>query len=424
MSDPGSAWALPTFRLFLVARAISWTGNAVTLVALPLLVFQLTGSPAMTGLVAALEALPYLMIGLLAGALVDRWDRKRVMILTGLGSGAALGAIPLLDGLGMLAAWQVLVAAAIVSTLWVFFDAASFGAVPEMVGRPRIASAQSAMTSVSTLTMLLGPAVGGVLVAAVSAPWAIGLDALAYVVAAILTARVHWTRHAADDRADQPRSTLRADIAEGIRFIWTTRIVRLLTIVGAGASISGGAMLGLTVVVGIEHLGMDEDGSEVGLLYAATALGALLAALAVHRVQDRVPTGRITIAALAISGLAQVAWAVVSSIAIGLAVLVVFQGAATLSIINGIVVRQTMAPMHLQSRVNTTARMIAWGGTPLGAGLGGLLAEHLDLSAAIIICSGGTLVGLLVALLTSLRSAPRLAVLAAAPAGPLAHMDP
>lgn len=412
IGDPAiaSAWSVRAFRIFLVARTISWAGNAITVVALPLLVYQLSESPALTGLVAAGEAVPYLLFGLLAGALADRWDRKRAMVVTGGLSGIVMAAVPVLHLAGVLAPWHVILAGVAVSTLFVFFDAAGFGALPEMVGRPRLASANGVMVAVSTVVGIVGPAVGGVLVASLGAAWAIGIDAIAYVVAAVVTACVVWARAPRSSAPLRPRRLV-PEIAEGLRFIRDTPVVRILTVVGAGASLSGGAMLGLLVVVGVERLGMSSDGAELGLLYAATALGAFLVSLVMARIQRRVATGRISIGALAVSWAAQVSWAVVGSTPLALMVLVVFQMAATLLIMNGIIVRQSLAPDALQSRVNTTARMIAWGGTPLGALLGGLLAERLPLTAAILICSIGTLLGLLGAFRARLWRVPRLAVL-------------
>ena len=408
-AEGGSAWTLPAFRLFLVARAISWAGNAITLVAMPMLVYQLTGSAAPTGLITALEAAPYLLLGFPAGALADRWDRKRMLVVTGAASGLLLATIPAAALLGEVSVGHLLAVAAGVSTLFVFFDAASFGAVPELVGRDRIPSATGAMVSVSTVLGLAGPAVGGLLAATVGATWAIGVDAVAYLVAAVLTARVGWpTRDAAEAPASR---SLVGEILEGLRYIWDTRIIRLLTVIGAGASVSGGAVAGLLVVAGVEHLGLADDDGRLGLLFTATALGAFLMSLLVAWIQKVVPTGWITIVALGLSWAAQVAWALTTSLPIGFAVLAIFQAASTLSILNGIIVRQSLAPDRLQSRVNTTARMIAWGGTPLGAGLGGLLAQRIDLSTALLVCSLGTGLALSLALATRLWRVPTLAVL-------------
>lgn len=404
------ALAVPAFRLFLVARAISWAGNAITLVALPLLVFQLTASPALTGLTAATEALPYLVLGLPAGALADRWDRKRVLVATGALSGVVMATIPLAAELDALTVPHLFAAAFGVSSLFVFFDAASFGALPEIVGRRRIPSATAAMVAFGTVISVAGPAAGGILASVIGGAWAIGVDAAAYLVAAVITARVTWTSQPPSGGALTLRS-LKSEIGDGLRYIWRVRIVRWLTLIGAGASVSGGAVLGLTVVVGVQRLGMADDDSRIGLLYTATAVGAFLISLAVAWIQRVVPTGWITICALAVSWAAQLAWAFTTSIPVGVVVLAVFQAASTLTIMNGIIVRQSLAPDHLQSRVNTTARMIAWGGTPVGAMVGGVLAERSGATVALLVCSVGTGLALVLAVAVALWQVPTLAVL-------------
>ncbi len=125
----------PRFRLFLLARAVSWAGSAVTLVALPVLLYQRTGSPALTGLLTALEAVPYLLLGLPAGALVDRWDQRRTLVATSWLSAAVMASIPVASALGILTTPQLLAAALLTSATFVFFDAAGFGVVPALVGR-------------------------------------------------------------------------------------------------------------------------------------------------------------------------------------------------------------------------------------------------------------------------------------------------
>lgn len=407
----GRAWSLPGFRRFLFARAVSWLGNAVTMVALPILVFQLTGSPALTGLVTVLEALPYLLFGFPAGALADRWNRKRMLVLTGGVSGLVLATIPLAQALAAVSVAHVLIAAVLVSTLFVFFDAASFGAVPELVGRQRIASATGTMVSCNTVIVLAGPAIGGLLVGVVGAAWAIGLDAGAYLIAAALTAVIKWPQAARPTGATA--RSLGADIVEGLTYIWRHRVIRLLTFIGTGASISGGAVSGLLVVAGVRHLGLTDDDPRLGMLFTAMAVGAFVAGVAVSHIQRFVPTGWITIGALGFSLLAQLAWAFTRSFPLALGVLACFQSVAVLLILNGIIVRQSLAPDNLQARVNTTARMIAWGGSPIGAGIGGLIAQGANLTVALLVCSLGTGLALVLALVTKLWQVPTLAVLRA-----------
>src|SRR6266542_7113634 len=149
------------FRRYFVARMVSGAGSMVTYVALPVLVYQVTGSNLWTGFVAVSEALPYLCFGLVAGAVADRFDRRRLMVGADLGSAAALGSIPVAYALGVLTAPHVLAAAFAAQTLFVFFDAANFGALPVLVGRDRIVAAQAALIGSGTMMELAVPALAG-----------------------------------------------------------------------------------------------------------------------------------------------------------------------------------------------------------------------------------------------------------------------
>lgn len=410
MSGPASALAHPTYRRFLAARTIAMAGNALSLVAFPVLVYALTGSATLTALVAAAETAPYLLVGLPAGALVDRWNRRRVLVLTGAGSGVALLTVPLADALGVLGFTQLLVVATTVATLFVFADAASFGVVPQMVGRERVASATSTLVSVGTAIGLVGPLVSGVLVTTTSPALVIGVDALAYLATATVIARLRWPGSEGVPEAG-PDRRLRSEVAEGLRYIWAMPVVRWLTLLGTGASLAGGATTGLLVVVGVEQLGLGADSPALGWLFAAGAAGTFAASLLLPRLQSRVGVGVITTTGYAVALACVLTLSFARSAPAALPVLAVLNFAMTTLIVNGIVTRQVVTPDHLQSRVNTTARLIAWGGSPLGAALGGVVAGAAGTPWALRAASLGLLVSLAAAVLVGVPRFARLDVL-------------
>jgi MFS family permease len=125
----------PDFRRYWLARALSITGSMVTAVALPVLVYRLSGSTFLTALMTALEAAPYVLTGLFAGALSDRWNRRRVMVSADLVNAVLIGSIPVAHLLGVLTVVQVLVVGFAVQAVYTFFDGANFGALPVLVGR-------------------------------------------------------------------------------------------------------------------------------------------------------------------------------------------------------------------------------------------------------------------------------------------------
>lgn len=408
--DDTSALGDPTYRRFLAARTIAMAGNALTLVALPVLVYRLTGSAALTAAVAAVETAPYLVLGLPAGALVDRWNRRRVLVLASAGSGLAMLTVPAADLLGVLSFTQLVAVAATISSLFVFADAASFGMVPQMVGRHRVASATSSLVTVGTAIGLVGPLVSGVLVTVTSPALVLGIDGLAYLGAAALTAQLRWP--GSDDvRPAAPDRRLRTEVAEGLRYIWAMPVVRWLTVLGTGASLAGGAVTGLLVVVGVEQLGLASDSPRLGWLFAAGAVGTFFASLALPRLQRLVGVGLLTTSGYALALVSVLTLSLTSTLLVALPLLLVLNLAMTALIVNGIVVRQVVTPEHLQSRVNTTARLIAWGGSPLGAALGGVVAGAASTEWALRAASLGLAASLVGALVVGVPRFPRLAVL-------------
>ena len=368
------------FRTFVVARAICWAGNAVTLVALPLLVYQQSGSALLSGVTFAVESLPYLLFGLFAGAVADRFDRKSILVVAQMLSAVALASIPLANVAGDVLIVHALTVAFLVSTVFVFYDAASFGVVPALVGRDRIADATGTLVSVGTVIGIAGPLLGGVAATALSPAAAIAIDACCYLLAAALTATIAIPPNAVEA---VPGRRISDQIGEGLRYIWQQPVVRALTLVGIGVSLANGVVVGLMVVVGVRRLGLDDGDARLGALYAATALGAFLISLVSAKIQRVVDTGKITLAGIAVSAGAMLLWAQTPWFVVSLVILVVYQAANTMIIVNGIVVRQSITPDELQSRVNTTARMIAMGGTPFGAATGGAVAQVCGVGVAV-----------------------------------------
>lgn len=389
---PSGLWQDRAFVLFWTARVVSISGSTITAVVLPILVFQLTGSALQTSLLATLEVLPYFAFGLLAGALADRVDRRRLMVGCNLAQALLVGSIPLAAVLGVLTLTQIYLVAVLSMTAFVWFDAANFGALPALVGRERLVGANSAIWSASTVVAIVAPALGGTLTALIGASNVIGIDAVTFLLSALLLAIIPRAFNQA--RAVEPDDVpllrrIAGDIREGLTFLWRQRLVRTMTLVGFGNSFSAGAVVGLTVVYAVRGLGLAETDGRIGLLYTATAVGGLGASLLLPLLTRRVAIGIITLTGLGLHAALLVGLAVAPTLWAGVLVIGLWQLCNTLIIINGIALRQQVTPDHLQARVNTTARMVAWGGQPFGAAVGGALAEAFDVRVALLLVAGG-----------------------------------
>lgn len=366
------------FRRFLTARLVSLAGTSVTLVAFPVAVYSLSRSPLLTALVSALEALPYLLLGLVAGALADRFDRKRVMITVDLLSAVVLASIPVAHWLGDLTVPHLLVAAFAVSCLWVFFDAADFGALPTLVGRDRIPAANSALWSTSTVVETTVPLLAGAAFAVVAPPSLIAIDVLSYLASALLVRAVlrplSDPARRATSRLD--RAALVVDVKEGLRFLLRHETVRPMTVVGALQSISGGAFVGQMVVWADRDLDVREGDWRLGVVFSAWGIGVLVASLVVPRLASRVGAARLTLIFLPFSALLAVLTTLSGQWVVGSIAMAAWGAAYMGVVLNTINYRQQVTPEPLMSRVNTTGRMLSFGlGWPVGSILGGAVAE-------------------------------------------------
>lgn len=391
---------------YLSARIAAWIGNVMSLVALPVLIYQLTGSAALTGLLAAAGALPYLLLGLPAGALADRWDSRRTIAGWSTVAGVAMLLVSVAHALGVLTPAHVMVTAFVVGTAFVFADAAGFGALPRLVGRANVGRATASQSAIYTVISIAGPGAAGLLITLVGPAWVVGLDGVGYLVEAVLIARLPLPR-VRPKASGRPR--LLTDVAEGLRFVWRHHVIRVLTLVGLGLALTaGGAVSALTVVVGVEAFGFADDDPRLGVLYMAASVGSFGGSMLVTRLQRRFRVGTITLAGLGITAAVVAALALTADWIVGVALLAALNAAMMVVILNAIVVRQTLTPMRLQSRVNTTARMISWGGSPVGTTLGGLIASAGGIRLALLVCASGVLMSLLAGVVMGARRIDRL----------------
>jgi MFS family permease len=162
-------------------------------------------------------------------------------------------------------------------------------------------------------------------------------------------------------------------------------------------------VIGLTVVYAVQGLGLAATDSRIGLLYTATAIGALAASLLLPFLTKRMAIGRITLIGLFTHVAMLAALALAPNVWAGILLIGLWEMCNTLIIINGIALRQQVTPDHLQARVNTTARMIAWGGQPFGAAIGGILTEAFDIRVALLLVAVGVGISALAGWFSPLR---------------------
>lgn len=378
----------PNFRRYWLARQVSVGGTLVTAVALPVLVYRLSGSPSLTALVTLVEGLPYLLLGLVSGALSDRLDRRRVMVVADLLSAVAIGSVPLAHLLGVLTVGHALVAGFLAQACFVFFDGAAFGALPSIVGRDRLASANAAIWGFGSLLDLGVPMAAGLLLALLDPALLLGVDALSFLASAAcvvgISVRLSGVR-------DLPPISVRAVVDEvgvGLRFLVGHAGVRSQTVIGFLMSLSGAGFMALSVPFADRILDVGTSGWRFGLLFATWGVGGVLAALLTPRLHRRVPTTRATLLALPVSAAAGLVVVTTSSWLVAVTAMAVWGVAYQSVVLTSITYRQQATPEHLLGRVNTAGRMLSfgvgWTAGALGAGaVAGLLGTRTALVSVV-----------------------------------------
>jgi MFS family permease len=382
------------FVLFMSAQAISFVGTGITTVAFPVLVYRITGSPAAVASLTAVEIVPYVVFGLFAGAVADRINRKKIMVVCDGAAALLLATVPVAAALHLLAPAQLFVVAFGIGTAFVWFDAATWGSLPTLVDRAQLPAAFSLIASANSIPLIAGPALGGALLTVIAPQYVLGFDAASYLMSAMLLTSIRRTMGPLPQQDNEKRRRILSDIMEGLRFLWHQPVIRTMTLSVFCACVSWGGTFGLIVVYANRALHLTHADARLGLLYSAGELGALVPLVAVPKLVRRPEIGRLMAAFLATNVAVLALLAVAPSYGWALVLFCCYQLVFVLVTMTGITVRQLLTPNHLQARVNTAGRLIAYGGgQPLGAVLGGLLAQLLPIRLAIGLLAIGVATG-------------------------------
>ncbi|MEU9856363.1 MFS transporter [Streptomyces sp. NPDC047974] len=400
---PPHVLRLPDFRRLWIGDTVSQAGAAVTVLALPLVAIgPLGASPFEAGLLVMCEYLGFLLLGLPAGAWVDRMRGRRVMIAGDLGRAALLATLPVAAWLDVLTLPQLYAVGFGLSVLTAFFDIAYQSQLPRLVDADRLVAANVALESSRTVTAAAGPGVGGALIAAVTAPVALVVDAASFLVSAVFLSRIRRP----DPKPERvPGARLRDEIAEGLRFVFRDRLLRALTLTAAISNLCGtiGASMLLVLLAG--ELGMSPF--LCGLVFTAEALGGLLGSLLTTRAVARLGETRAMCASVVVSGVLWLAALPFFHADWRYALACVLQGLGWTAFmtfkIASVALRQRVTPAPLLGRVTATVRFVVWGVMPLGALAGGLLGEYTGVRTALWTGGIGELLAVVPLLLVAAR---------------------
>jgi MFS family permease len=371
------------FRRLLAAATVSNLGDGVVIAAFPLLAASLSASPqAVAGMTAA-ATLPWLLFGLPAGVVVDRVDRVKLMWSVDLVRAAAVGILgwAVASGLGSLTALYVVVF--VLGVAETLFDSAAMAAVPAVVDSGSLERANGRLFAGQLLSnQFLGPPLGALLFGSV-AFLPMYFDSLTFLGSALVLGglRIPSTARPVE------RSSVAADLREGLGWIWSHRNIRTLAIGAAVINLSQTAALAILVLFATQVLGL--SGIGFSSLFVLAAVGALAGSLGAGRVAAKQDRRRIVLGSVVAMAASLLAIGLTRSVLMTYLAMSVMGLSAEFWNVVAVSYRQAATPDRLRGRVMSAYRFIAYGSFPLGALLGGWLATRFSLTMTFVV--GGTL---------------------------------
>ncbi|MEV6545590.1 MFS transporter [Streptomyces sp. NPDC051665] len=397
----------PDFGRLFAATALGQLGDRIIFLALPLVaIVALDADEFQVGLLTAMTTAGSLLVGLPAGAWVDRMRKRSVMISTDLARALVLVTVPVAWWAGLLTVWWLYAVALVHGVLTVFFDVAYVSYLPHLVGRDNLVEGNAKLSAIRSVTSISGPGIAGPLVGWVGAPATLLVSAAGMAMSGLLATTIR-KQEARPERESGPseRSRLGRDIKEGLRFVLKYPALRAIMLSDAIFNLFLVMYQTMLLVFLERELGLDSSG--IGLVLSGMGCGALLGALSATRVARWVGQGRViwlaslvTCPLTVLMPLAHPGWSVcvaaagLASLSFGGVVRVVAQSSF----------QQALTPDRLLGRVSATARFVSWGGIPLGGLLGGTSGSVFGATATLWIGAAGMTASVLPNFLSPLRT--------------------
>ncbi|MGW4292023.1 MFS transporter [Micromonospora chersina] len=401
-TPPRTLWRQPDFRLLLGGRLVSQLGDQLQFLALPLLTVALTGSSTQAGIVLGLQTIVYLVFGLVAGALVDRWDRKTTMIWCEIGRGSLTATIPIAAASGVLAMPQLFAIAVANGVLSTLFGAANSSALPNIVTKAQLPSALGAVGAMSNTLRIVGASVAGV-------AYALGrMVPFAFNAVSFLASAATLRAIRADFQQERPTATappreIVADISHGLSWLWRKPVIRTLALLDAGDSLRYGA--GYLLIIMLAQR-LHANPTQVGIVFTGAATGALLGSLLAPALTRRFPLGKLSIAMLWIEALAFPFYAIAPTWWL---LLVVAFAESVVSPIYNVALdsyRLTVTPDALRGRVTSAIDTLTSGAAAIGTMASGALIALFGAPTLTVVLAGWlTLLALAATLSRTVRTA-------------------
>lgn len=403
---PGFAWLWG-------GQTLSTFGSQIGGLALAYIAVKILGAnEAQMGILSAAGTASFLLVGLIAGAWVDRWLKRRVMMIADVVRMLAIGAIPILYFAGLLEIWQLIVIELIMGLATVFFDVAYQSFVPVILPPEQIAAGNSALETTNQTAGIAGPGIVGFLVDLIKAPALTIIDSISYGVSAFTLGMIKDTE---TPKPKEDRRPLHVEIREGLSFVVRHPLIRRISLTTSTNNLFTSLMFSIFALVFLGKQYLNYSGAAFGLLGTIAAVGSLLGAVSTTKLIKIVGEGTLISVSAVISGaitlLVPFAVSMHNEWTLPLLMLMDFlTGFCVLAYnITQVSARQRLCPPELLGRMNASIRFFVWGVMPIGGLLGGAIATAAGTQTALWVGAIGALfssVFVLFSPLTKMRKLP------------------
>jgi predicted MFS family arabinose efflux permease len=366
------------YMLLWSGQVVSTLGSSASQIVYPLLILALTASPTAAGIAGSARALPYILFSLPVGALVDRWDRKRVMIWADVGRAVAVGSLPVAIAFDALTLTQVYIVCFVEGTLFVFFNLAEVAALSRVVPAHQFPQATAQNEAAFGAANIVGPSFGAALFQSIGRGAPFLGNAISFLVSAGSVALLKADFRKAEQTA---RRHLRVEIAEGLRWMWNTPLVRTMAFLTGGMNLVTTAAPLIVIVIG-KHLGA--TAAQIGVIFSIEAIGGVIGSFVGGHIQRRFSFTQVIVFVIWLNAALFAAYGIASNvILLGIVASLICMLGPIYNVVQ-FSYRLALIPDNLQGRVNSAFRLLAFGFNPIGAALSGWLLENAGIGATVI----------------------------------------
>ncbi|MGH3373827.1 MAG: MFS transporter [Actinoallomurus sp.] len=385
--SPDSVMRDADFMKIWAGESVSLVGTQITIFALPLVaILTLHASVFQVGLLNMSRNLPLVVFSLLAGVWLDRMKRRPILIACSLANAALIGLVPLSSAMGWLSMGLLYAVTILVGIFSVFFDVGVLTYMPSLVGRRKLPQSNSMIQTSTSLAMVAGPGIAGALIGVLTAPVTLAADAISYVCSAIglMTIRKR------EPEPEQPaqRQSIRRSIAEGLRSVYGSPVLRSLLGLSASFNFAQSAFITILVVYAVRSLGLSPF--QLGIVIGATAVGGGIGAALANRVSKIFGVGPTMLCSLSGATLFPLLFLIPQdngffSVLLMSAIQFVYGFGVLIYNVHTVTLRQVVTPDRLLGRMNASYRLVLLGTQPPGAFLAGVVGQEFGLHTALLV---------------------------------------